>query len=86
LATALNEDGQPQEAIGVANYCLQINAADLPCLFEKASALFTLGRISEAKPIIERALTLGAITEIDAAVKRQLQHLLSLVKAADAQR
>ncbi len=63
LATALNEDGQPQEAIGVANSCLQINAADLPCLFEKASALFTLGRISEAKSIIERSLTLGAITE-----------------------
>jgi clan AA aspartic protease (TIGR02281 family) len=84
LATALNNDSQHQEAFGVANQCLQINSADLSCLLEKANALYSLARVSEAKSIIEGSLTLGAITQIDAAAKDRLRNLLSQInKAAD---
>jgi tetratricopeptide (TPR) repeat protein len=82
LASALNNDGQHQEALGVANRCLQSNSAELPCLFEKANALKSLGSIREAKLVIESSLVLGAITEIDASAKRNLQDLLRQVNAA----
>jgi clan AA aspartic protease (TIGR02281 family) len=82
LASALIDDKQNQDALGVANRCLQTNAVMLACLSEKANALFYLGRLSEAKSVIERSLTLGAITEIDAGAKRSLQNLLSQINAA----
>jgi clan AA aspartic protease (TIGR02281 family) len=77
LALFLNDAKENQDALGVANRCLQINAEELVCLCQKADALFHLGRLSEAKSIIERSLKLGAITEIDASAKRGLQNLLS---------
>ena len=62
LASALNGDKQHQDALGVANRCLQINAAELSCLFEKANALCYLGRPARGKiPVIARSLALGAI-------------------------
>jgi hypothetical protein len=85
LAAGLNGDNQQQEALGVANRCLQINAADLSCLYEKANALSYLGRLQEAKGVIEKSLTLGAITEVDAAVKPRLRELLAQVNAAITQ-
>jgi hypothetical protein len=75
LALALNADNQPGDALGVANRCLAINANDLTCLLEKANALTALGRVSEAKSIADSALTLGAITDLDAAAKGSLQKL-----------
>src|SRR5437660_1264654 len=84
LATGLNADSQHQEAIAVANRCLQISATDLSCLYEKANSLAYLGRLTEAKAIVERALTLGAITEIDAAVKPKLRELLAQLRASIA--
>jgi hypothetical protein len=77
LALALNNDRQYQ-----ANRCLQINAAELRCLSEKANALYYLGRLREAKSVIDGSLTLGAITEIDAGARRNLQELLPQVTAA----
>jgi clan AA aspartic protease (TIGR02281 family) len=79
LARVLNQDDQHQEAMGVANRCLEINRNDLPCLFQKATALFYLGRASEAKPIVEMSLSLGAITDLDVIVKRKLQQLHQLL-------
>jgi ATP-dependent protease ClpP protease subunit len=79
LAFGLNNDGQYQEALGIADRCLQIRATDLPCLTEKANALNYLGRLSEAKTIIQRSLSLGAITELDVGYKRHLQDLLAQV-------
>jgi clan AA aspartic protease (TIGR02281 family) len=79
LAEALNLDSQHQEALGVANNCLRISSRDLPCLLEKANALYHLGRLPEAKSVIEMSLSLGAITDIDVVVKKQLQQLLSIM-------
>jgi tetratricopeptide (TPR) repeat protein len=81
LARALNDDKEHQDALGVANRWLQVNSTELACLFEEADALSSLGRLREAKSVIERSLTLGAITEIDAAAKRYLQNLLLQVNA-----
>jgi clan AA aspartic protease (TIGR02281 family) len=75
LAGALNGDNQPQEALGVANSCLRTNDNDLRCLAEKTDALYHLGRVAEAKSVVEMSLSIGAITELDVAVKRKLQLL-----------
>jgi ATP-dependent protease ClpP protease subunit len=76
LAHGLNGDGQFTEALGVTNQCLKVSVADFYCIDEKARALISFKRLSEAKRIIERSLTLGAITEDDVVVKRDLQDLL----------
>jgi hypothetical protein len=82
LASSLNYDQQRVEALGVANRCLQINATELPCLLQKAIALYSLGRSVEAKPLIEKSLTIGAVTEIDAAAQKNLRELLADVNTA----
>src|SRR5579862_9176873 len=81
LASALNEDKQHHDALGVANRCLQVNLTEFTCLFAEADALVSLGRLREAKSVIEMSLTLGAITETDAIVKGNLQNLLLQVNA-----
>ena len=73
LAFDLNYDKQPEEALGVANRCLEIDARDLSCLTDKAIALISLGRPSEATSIVDRASSLGAITEVEALAKKRLQ-------------
>ena len=82
LAAGLNGDNQNQEALGVANRCLQAKSQDIPCLLEKAKALFSLGRLSEAMATIDGALPLGAISTVDAASKQALQRLRVQVNAA----
>lgn len=82
LAAGLNLDNQAGEALPVANRCLQVRPEDISCRAEKANALYLLGRLSEAKSLIERSLSLPAITELDAASKRLLQGLLNQVNAA----
>jgi hypothetical protein len=82
LASALNTDDQHQEALGVANTCLQFAFADLSCLFDQANSLSFLGRLREAKSVIERALMVGAVTDLDAGAKRNLQNLFVQVNAA----
>src|SRR5450755_2379621 len=47
LALALNNDKQHQDALGVANRCLQLNFAELFCLYDKAVALYFLGNLAE---------------------------------------
>ena len=75
LAQALNFDNQHGEALGVANRCLAIDADDFGCLVNKAIALASLGRVSEAKSVVERSLSLSAITESDVGSKEILQKL-----------
>lgn len=75
LANALNRDNQHQQAMEVADNCLQIGGYDLPCLYEKAVALLFLGRKSEAKPIIAMSLSLGATTQLDVSAKEKLREL-----------
>src|SRR5215469_12811907 len=82
LASALNTSAQYEDAFGVAERCLRMDPAGLSCLFEKANALYRLGRLREAKSVIESSLRLGAITEIDASEKRNLRNLLLQVNAA----
>src|SRR5262249_44983159 len=65
LANALNRDNQHQEAMGVADNCLQIGGYDLRCLYENAVALLFLRLKSEAKPFIEISLSLGGMTQLD---------------------
>jgi clan AA aspartic protease (TIGR02281 family) len=75
LAFALNSDNQHAEALDVANRCLEINAREFGCLVEKAHALTDLGRTSEAKSVVESALSLPAITEFDLQHKEILRRL-----------
>jgi clan AA aspartic protease (TIGR02281 family) len=72
LAYALNQDNQYGEALGVANQCLEI-VRDFGCIVAKADALKFLGRVSEAKSLVDTALSLPAITEFDAKGKTRLQ-------------
>src|SRR5215471_20105748 len=75
LALALNSDNQHGEALGVASRCLEVNAADFACIFDKADALRSLGRVSEAMSVVERSLSLPPITEFDARDKEILRNL-----------
>jgi hypothetical protein len=74
LAFALNKDNQHGEALSVANRCMEIGR-DFACIYVKAYALKSLGRVSEAKSLVHRALSLPAITEFDAQGKELLQQL-----------
>jgi clan AA aspartic protease (TIGR02281 family) len=75
LALALNSDNQHLEALDVTNRCLEINDEELFCLAQKADALIHLWRISEATSIVNRALPLSAVTEVEAGAKYDLQVL-----------
>lgn len=86
LALALNSDKQRGEALDVANRCLEVDAKELFCLAQKAAALRFLGRVSEATSIVDRALPLSAVTEIDAIAKKQLQWLKLILSALDRER
>jgi S1-C subfamily serine protease len=79
LALGLNGDGQHEEALAVANRCLQIDSVELGCAYEKAAALVDLRRPQEARATLQRALTQPAITEADIKYKRALRTLLSAV-------
>jgi len=54
LSHHLHDDGQFQEALGVADRCLQIKSDDLSCAWVKAKALISLGRQSAAEEVIRR--------------------------------
>jgi clan AA aspartic protease (TIGR02281 family) len=75
LASALNDDDQHEEALGAANQCLAINAGAFMCAYQKAKALGSLGRLSEAKSVVEQSLLLPAIAKNDAGYKELLQRL-----------
>jgi ATP-dependent protease ClpP protease subunit len=81
LADGLNNDNQHQDALGVANRCLQVDATHLPCLSAKASALYSLGRYREAKSVIEKSGALGSVTELDASAQQKLRRLATKVEA-----
>jgi S1-C subfamily serine protease len=79
LAMALREDDHLTEALTVANQCLQVNPNSLGCSYEKASSLYDLGRIHEAKKTLERALSLPAGKEYDVKIKPYIQRFLANV-------
>jgi tetratricopeptide (TPR) repeat protein len=83
LAMALNGDNQNEEAVAVANRCLQTNEEDVYfiCAHEKAFGLYRLGRLQEAKTNLENALRQPAITENDNTTKQVLRRFLKNVNA-----
>jgi clan AA aspartic protease (TIGR02281 family) len=83
LATGLNHENQFDEALAVANRCLQTNAVEIqfPCLQNKVQALYGLFRNEEAKATIQRALRLPAITEWDVPIKERLRVFLAELNA-----
>lgn len=82
LASGLEDDGQHQDALAIANRCLQIDAAYLPCFYRKASALNSLMRFREAKSAIDKSSAIAAITQLDVAIQRKLRKLSVSVNAA----
>ena len=82
LLLGLNSDGQFQEAIGVAERCLQLDSHEINCGYEKGWALYSLGRLPEAKRVAEQYLALPALTENDVKGKTELRTLLAKVNAA----
>jgi clan AA aspartic protease (TIGR02281 family) len=84
LSNSLNGDNQHDEALAVADRCLQTNNAEvlLFCLRDKAAALYGLGRFREAKATIERALREPAIRTRDVTTKQNLRVFLAEVNAA----
>jgi clan AA aspartic protease (TIGR02281 family) len=81
LALNLNSDNQYMEALDVTKRCLEINAKELFCLAQKADALLHLGRVSEATSIVNAALPLSAVTEVEAGAKYDLQVLKKKLNA-----
>jgi ATP-dependent protease ClpP protease subunit len=79
LASALNRDNQHEEALAVANRCLQTNdaGAQFSCSYDRTLALFGLGRVREAKSTLQTALKEPTFTENDAAIKKTLQQFLA---------
>jgi S1-C subfamily serine protease len=82
LAMSLNFDHQYDEALGVAGLCLKLHAIEINCGYEKALALFSLGRAQEAKSVVQEYLGYPAVTENDVKGKDMLRWLLNKVAAA----
>jgi S1-C subfamily serine protease len=82
LLLGLNSDGQFQEAIETADRCLQSDSREINCGYEKGRALYSLGRLQEARRVAEQYLALPALTENDVKGKAELRTLLAKVNAA----
>src|SRR5262249_43980587 len=54
LLAGLNSDGQFQEAVEVADHCLEADAREINCGFGKGQALYSLGRVGEARRVAEQ--------------------------------
>jgi predicted aspartyl protease len=81
LSSGLNGDNQHEEALAVANRCLQMNDVNVQffCWKDKAEALYGLGRVEEAEATVERALRQPAVTEWDVATKKNLREFLDVL-------
>jgi S1-C subfamily serine protease len=79
LMLGLNGDGQFQEAVEVADRCLEADAREINCGYGKGQALFSLGRVGEARRVAEQYLALPALTESDVKGKAELRTLLAKV-------
>jgi S1-C subfamily serine protease len=82
LLVGLNSDGQFQEAVEVADRCLDADAREINCGFGKGQALYSLGRVSEARRVAEQYLALPALTDNDVKGKAELRTLLAKVNTA----
>jgi predicted aspartyl protease len=83
LASALIEDRQFSEAIGVADKCLQSDPENLPCLARKAEALLRNNNVAQSKTVVERAARLGAVSEFDVLAKKNLARLSEEIHAEE---
>jgi S1-C subfamily serine protease len=81
LMLGLNGDGQFQEAVEVADRCLEADAREINCGFGKGQALYSLGRVSDARRVAEQYLALPALTDSDVKGKAELRTLLAKVNA-----
>jgi S1-C subfamily serine protease len=81
LMLGLNGDGQFQEAVEVADRCLEADAREINCGFGKGQALYALGRVGDARRVAEQYLALPALTDNDVKGKAELRTLLAKVNA-----
>ena len=81
LLVGLNSDGRFQEAVDVADRCLEADAREINCGYGKGQALYSLGRVGEARRVAEQYLALPALTENDVKGKAELRTLLAKVNA-----
>jgi tetratricopeptide (TPR) repeat protein len=81
LMLGLNGDGQFQEAVEVADRCLEADAREINCGFGKGQALYSLGRVSDARRVAEQYLALPALTDSDVKGKAELRTLMAKVNA-----
>ena len=81
LLVGLNSDGQFQEAVEVADRCLEADAREINCGYGKGQALYSLGRVGEARRVAEQYLALPALTDNDVRGKAELRTLLAKVNA-----
>jgi S1-C subfamily serine protease len=86
LAMTLNFDRQYDEAFSVANLCLKLYSIEINCGYEKAFALFFLGRPQEAKSVAEEYLAQPAVTADDVKGKDALKNFLAKVSATSPNR
>lgn len=83
LASALIDEWQFSEAIGVANRCLQNSPDNLLCLADKAEALLRSNNVAQSKTVAERAARLGAVSQFDVSAKEKLARLLDEIRAKE---
>jgi S1-C subfamily serine protease len=81
LLVGLNSDGEFQEAVEVAGRCLEADAREINCGYGKGQALYSLGRVGEARRVAEQYLALPALTDNDVRGKAELRTLLAKVNA-----
>jgi hypothetical protein len=81
LILSLIYDKQYEEALDAENRCLEINAQEIFCLAHKAYTLVFLRRFSEAALIVNQALPLSAVTEVDTYAKQDLRKLKLILDA-----
>lgn len=77
LSSSLTDDGQFQEALGVADRCLEVSPRDLGCGSSKVRALLSLGKHRDARNVIDQFVRIGALTTRDVSAKNLILALRS---------
>jgi S1-C subfamily serine protease len=86
LASALSRDGQPNEAVLVAERCLQLKTdSHLECLFAKGEAYFGMRRYEDARQALNQAIKEPALTDVDEKAKQAARRILLQVPPVRAE-
>jgi hypothetical protein len=86
LASALSRDGQPNEAVLVAERCLQLKTdSHLECLYAKGEAYFGLHRYEDARRALNQAINEPALTDVDEKAKQAARRILLQLPPARAE-